>query len=125
MHNDHSIWSRVKGLLSSRSGPTAAKSRATAGRYIEAFINQEFAEAVGMLDAILSESLSAEKLAEVAKQLESKLGSVGAWKMRKCTFAEEKDVCVAIVKFQRGQMRLVVGVYPESQKVGAFLVRPA
>jgi len=125
MNNDRSIWSRVKGVFSSGSGPTASKSRATAERYIEALINQEFAKAVGMLDAILSESLSAEKLAEVAAQMESRLGSIGAWKMRKCTFAEEKDVCVAIVKCQRGKMRLVVGVHPESQKVGAFLVQPA
>jgi uncharacterized protein len=106
--------------------PEAAKpdSDTTAGLFLSALKNRDFATAAGKFDATVKAALPQENLAAVWDSQVEKLGAVVSWTIVQRAQVDGKDVRVALVKFENGELQALISINPQTQDLGGLFFKP-
>jgi hypothetical protein len=99
-------------------------SDATAQVFLTDLKNREFGGAVARFDATVKAALPQEKLAAVWDSQVAKLGSLRSWAIIQRVQVDGKDVRVALLTFERGELHALISISPQTQEVAGLFFKP-
>jgi len=117
-------------LLAAPSGGASEPARKlptsdeTAEALLTAMKTQDFAAAHDLFDAKMRAAVSEDKLKAVWDAQIATLGPLRSWATTQRTQAMGRDVRVAILKFEHGELQSTIAIDPQTQAVAGFGMRP-
>jgi uncharacterized protein len=102
----------------------SATSDETAEVLLVALRAREYATAVSLFDATMKAALPEAKLEAVWVQQARTLGPLRSWAAIKRAEYQGKDLCTAVLQFERGQLQASIAIDPQSQQIAGFFLRP-
>jgi len=92
---------------------------------LNAMKTQNYAAAFNMFDAVMQGAVSQEKLRAVWSSQVGNFGPLVSWSIVQRTTSQGRDVRIALLKFDHGELQAMVAVNPDTHTVGGFLLKPA
>ena len=111
-------------MVASNARSAEADSDATANGLLTALKNRDFAAATAKFDSTVKTALSEEKLAAVWAVQTKRLGQLSSWAIVQRAQATGKDVRVALLKFERGELQALISIDPQTQQVAGLYFKP-
>lgn len=111
-------------ILGTSAFASSNDSDATAELVLTALKDRNFAAATAKFDAAVKAALPQEKLAAVWDSLIAKLGTLSSWTIVQRASADGKDVRVALLKFEHGELHAVISISPQTQELAGLRFNP-
>ena len=104
--------------------PPPKDSDATAELILTALKDRNFAAATAKFDPTVKAALPQEKLAAVWDSIIAKLGTLSSWRIVQRAHADGKDIRVALLKFEHGELQAVIPISPQTQELAGLRFKP-
>jgi len=92
---------------------------------LNAMKTQNYAAAFNLFDPVMQDAVPQEKLRAVWSSQVGNYGPLVSWSIVQRTTAQGRDVRVARLKFDHGDLQAMVAVNPDTHTVGGFRLQPA
>jgi dienelactone hydrolase len=110
---------REKAVMEARDD-----SDATVASFLAALQGRDFARAAASFDGTMKHALPREKLAAVWDSQVGALGALGTWEIVQRAHADGKDVRIALLTFERGELQALISVNPATQELAGLFFKP-
>jgi alpha-beta hydrolase superfamily lysophospholipase len=119
----------LAAVLLLAGSPARAEDKSASDERAEALLSnmkaKNYAAAFEMFDPTMKAAVSEEKLKAVWEMQLASLGALRSWTTVQRTQAQGKDVRVALLAFERGELQSRIVVDPQSQLISGFLLQAA
>jgi dienelactone hydrolase len=112
------------GAMASQAGPRRT-SDATAEMVCIALRDRDFAAITAIFDATVRQVLPQEKLVAVWEAQVAELGMLSSWSIAQRAEAEGKDIRLVALKFQKGELMMLLAINPDTQELSGIFFKPA
>ncbi len=106
------------------AAPTKRDADETAAAFLSALQGRDFAAAGALMDGAMRKGLPEDQLAAVWDSQLARLGPLGSWKIVQRASANGKDVRVALLTFERGELQALLSVDPGTQALAGLFLKP-
>lgn len=114
-------WFLVSGIGVCHGSETSDQA---ANALLEAMKSQRYDAAFGMFDSTLRAAVPVEKLKSLWVGQLATLGNLTSWTVTQRDQVQGRDLRVALLQFEHGQLQASIFVNPASHDVGGFFIRP-
>ncbi|HEX7078839.1 MAG TPA: alpha/beta fold hydrolase [Candidatus Eisenbacteria bacterium] len=108
-----------------KADPASDASDRITEALLTAMKTQNYAAAFQMFDPTMQGAVSEEKLRAVWSAQIGTFGPLASWTITQRTVAQGRDVRIAMLQFEHGQLQATVAINPGTQDVAGFLLKPA
>ena len=115
----------VLGGVPARAEQAPQDGDATVDGFLAALKRGDFSAAASHFDANLKTALPPTKLASVWKSETGKFGALQAWALVQQASADGKDVRLMALKFDHGQLRMILSITPATLQLAGISFVPA
>jgi len=112
------------GGLPARGEAPPKDGDATVESFFTALKRADFKEAASHFDANLKTALPPTELASVWKSETEKFGTLASWATAQRTTVEGKDVRLVKLKFDHGELRVILSITPSTQELAGISFVP-
>lgn len=99
-------------------------SDATVESFLTALKGRDFARAAASFDSTMKNALPQEKLSAVWDSQVGQLGALASWEIVQRAQVDGKDVRVALLKFEQGELQALISVNPATLELAGLFFKP-